>query len=426
MLPRYQSFHCGIFIEPQIGCVCILCKSCTVLHGNTLMTLQKGLCIACLVFIAFKLCVSCFDLFCLAEQLEICGKSFHFTWKQWWQSCPHEWRMIWHVMQLIWTGIRRTTLSFMGSLPDQFTAVLLAAGSVPLFCVCFSIIVETECVSTSSFSWCHALQLFLWRTVFSSSPTLNQLFLLPPSSLSSTYSSSYPSSPPFSPHDQPFHLLSLPPPFFFLWQIPLMCYVCLLARCAHTHTHTYAVLVRCCRSIMWPSSNQPESRLLDQPNICLCGLSQSEWLLMLVPVSTCCCCFVCFLFCLRERKSAFPARGGSWINSAPSALIAEAQLIIAAQGYAVTGLVAQLTHSLSAALDYIVKLQWRASREDCFLFLCGGGEGVRKSANFRKRERNRITDVEKEKRILCQARWPDGRDVEGLTQHVHWSKAPSK
>lgn len=288
----------------------------------------------------------------------------------------------WYGMLCSWFGLVSggPCLVLMRSLPDQLTAVLLAAGSVPLFCVCFLLLLRLSVSQPVLFLGVMPSGIFSGKLFF-----LLSLLLVP--SLSSTHSSFHPSSPPFSPHDQPFHLLSLPPPFFFLWQILLMCYVCLLARCAHTHTHTYAVLVRCCRSTMWPSSNQPESRLLDQPNICLCGLSQSEWLLMLVPVSTCCCCFVCFLFCLRERKSAFPARGGSWINSASSALIAKAQLIIAAQGYAVTELFAQLTHSLSAALDYIVKLQWRASWEDCFLFLCGGGEGVRKSANFRKRER---------------------------------------
>ncbi len=142
----------------------------------------------------------------------------------------------------------------------------------------------------------------------------------------------------------------------------------------HTHTHTYAVLARCCHSIMWPSSNQSETCLLDQPNICLCCLSQWEWLLMLVPVSTVC-CFVCFLFCLRERKCAFPARGGSWINSALSAFIPNAQLITAAEGYTVARLAAQLTPSLKAAVVYIGRLQWRASGGDCFLFLCGGGGG---------------------------------------------------
>lgn len=41
-LPRYQSFSCGIFIEPQIARVCILCKSYTMLHCNSHMTTLKG------------------------------------------------------------------------------------------------------------------------------------------------------------------------------------------------------------------------------------------------------------------------------------------------------------------------------------------------------------------------------------------------
>lgn len=175
-------------------------------------------------------------------------------------------------------------------------------------------------------------------------------------------------------------LFAKPPSFLFLPPLPLcqillMCYVCLLARPAHTYTHLCSGSLLLSHSIMWPSSSQSEMRLLDEPNICLCCLcclSQSEWLLMLVPVSTCC-CFVCFLCCLRERKCAFPARGGSWINSALSAFIPKAQLITAAEGYTVARLAALLTHSLKAAVVYIGRLQWRASRGDCFLFLFGGG-----------------------------------------------------
>lgn len=92
---------------------------------------------------------------------------------------------------------------------------------------------------------------------------------------------------------------------------------------------------------------------------------------MLVPVSICC-CFVCFLYCLRERKCAFPARGGSWINSAQSAFIPNAQLITAAEGYALARQAAQLTHSL--LLWFI--LQWR------LFSVCGGRGGGRHNANF--------------------------------------------
>lgn len=70
-----------------------------------------------------------------------------------------------------------------------------------------------------------------------------------------------------------------------------------------------------------------------------------------------------FHFCLRERKCAFPARGGSWINSTLS-------------GYTVARLAARLTDSLKAAVVYIGRLHWRASR-DFFLFLYSG-EGERR------------------------------------------------
>lgn len=39
---------------------------------------------------------------------------------------------------------------------------------------------------------------------------------------------------------------------------------------------------------------------------------------------------------------------------------------------------------------------------------------------------DRITEKGKDKEFLSQAIWPDERDIQGLTQHVHWSKAPSK
>lgn len=210
--------------------------------------------------------------------------------------------------------------------------------------------------------------LVLPSSCFSGQPYFLLSLILVPLPLSSMCSSFHP-SPPFHPHDQPFHLL--PPSFLFSAFPPSVAnpsdVLRVSASSVHTHTHTHAVIALCCHSIMWASSNQSGTCLL--PNICLCCLSQSEWRLVLVPVSTCCCCFVCFLFCLRERKCVFPARGGSWINSALSAFIPTAQLITAAEGYTAARLTAQLT----AALVYIGRLQWRARGGDCFLFLCGEG-----------------------------------------------------
>lgn len=91
---------------------------------------------------------------------------------------------------------------------------------------------------------------------------------------------------------------------------------------------------------------------------------------------------MCFLFCLRERKCAFPARGGSWINSALSAFIPKRSAdITAAEGYTVARLAAQLTHSLKAAVVYITDCSGKQAEEIVFCFGVEEGGG-RKNANF--------------------------------------------
>lgn len=70
-----------------------------------------------------------------------------------------------------------------------------------------------------------------------------------------------------------------------------------------------------------------------------------------------CCCYEFFHFCLRERKCAFPVRGGSWINSALSAFILNALLINADKGYAAARLAARLTDGPKVAVAFIGRLR---------------------------------------------------------------------
>lgn len=188
-----------------------------------------------LVFIPFQLHVSCSYLFCLAEPLGICGESFHFTWKQWWQSCPYEWRMIWHVMQLIWTGIRRTMLSFNGKSPWSIDCCPAGSWFCSFILCLFFIIVETECVSTSSFSWCHALRYFLWQTVFPPLPPPRPLIIIYAQLFPPIFSSFFTSWPTFS--------FALPPSSFF-FSVTNPSDVLRVPACSvrtHTYTHLCSV-----------------------------------------------------------------------------------------------------------------------------------------------------------------------------------------
>lgn len=214
-----------------------------------------------------------------------------------------------------------------------FTADLLAACFVSL-CFCL-FIMSVETVSASSFSCPSCPCCFSGQPYFLLSLPKPNLPPCCPPIIIIIYVQLFPLISSFSPL-WPTFSFALPHPSFFSALPPSVANpsdrLRVPACSVHTHTYTYAVIASCCRSIMGPSSNQSGTCLLDQPNICLCCLSQSEWRLMRVPVSTCC-CFVCFLFWLCERKCAFPARGGSWINSALSAFIPNAQLITAAEGY---------------------------------------------------------------------------------------------
>lgn len=149
----------------------------------------------------------------------------------------------------------------------------------------FFMIVETECVF---------FLLVLPSSCFSGKPYFllsfpNQTFLLTPPPPPNHHSSFHPSPPPFLP-SWPTFSFALPPSFLFFC-LPSLCgksFWCVKCACMLTgRTHTLTHI--CCHSIMWPSSNQSESCLLDQPNICLCWLRQSEWWLMQDPVSPCCC-----------------------------------------------------------------------------------------------------------------------------------------
>lgn len=255
-----------------------------------------------------------------------------------------------------------------------FTADLLAAWLVSfIFCLLFYQCSGHVCLRL--FLACPDFHLFSGQP-FSCWPT--QTFLPFPLSSSYTYSSSQP-SPHFHPHDQPFNLLSL---LSFFSCLPSLCgksfwcatCACLLWAGTHTNTHLCSSL---CRSFIWPSSNQSETCLLDQPNICRCCLSQSEWALMLVPVSIRR-CFMCFLFCLRERKCGFPARGGSWINSTLSAFIPHTQLITAAEGYTVARLAAQREGCCGLCWHTAVESERRRLFSVC-VWWRGGGE---KDANL--------------------------------------------
>lgn len=88
----------------------------------------------------------------------------------------------------------------------------------------------------------------------SSCPLTSSIISLPKPSLP-TYSHPHLRAALSIPHEQPFNLLSLLllliiiifPPSLPLWQIPMMCYVCLLVLTEHTHTQcSVAAVVASC------------------------------------------------------------------------------------------------------------------------------------------------------------------------------------
>lgn len=174
-----------------------------------------------------------------------------------------------------------------------------------------------------------------------------------------------------------------------------------------THTHTYAVLVRCCQSIRWPSSIQSESRLLDQRNVCLCRLIQSEWWLMLVPVSSCC-CYEFSLLPAWEEVCLFFVRGGTLINSALYAFILNTHLITENRYCNQAGCKAEWASEGCCGLSWQTALEskqrilfcvwWRRGREEgawtltsAELVVCCWEERKAENSRGRKRGRNLVS-----------------------------------
>lgn len=132
-----------------------------------------------------------------------------------------------------------------------------------------------------------------------------------------------------------------------------MCYAC--ACVLGADTHACAHLCSAAVEASCDPATQSKTRLLNRPNICLGCLSQSPWLLKLVPLSACC-WFVCFLVRLCERKCGFPVRAGSWIKSAQTQRLADNCCWSPA-------------NSLKAARVYVGTPQWGAKGGNCFVCL---------------------------------------------------------
>lgn len=162
-----------------------------------------------------------------------------------------------------------------------------------------------------------ALQLFLCSTSFPALLPQNK-----PSLPSSSRYASSSSSPLFiliTKLCSPSHLsCSARPPSLPLVANPFD----VLRVCLRADTHACAHLCSAAVEASCDPATQSKTRLLNRPNICLGCLSQSPWLLKLVPLSACC-WFVCFLVRLCERKCGFPVRGGSWIKSAQTQRLAD-------------------------------------------------------------------------------------------------------